>query len=458
MGSSSDLKDLLRERVATKYTIDDLKETGKKIRQAVPIENLGTVSKIDRDPVQFINSVEQNLIKSLLPMRHQRMGASQAAFFRGTAELMAYDLRQGEKSGINLLIDGDAHLQNFGFYASPERNLLFDLNDFDEAQINSFEFDIKRLLTSVYLLGDQQGFDSDDLDDLVQNDASIYRKTLRDLFKLGALDRFYQSTEVERLVQVIPGAEDSPLLAKFIKKATKRNNDSVIKKYTETNEAGHMRFKDDPPSSVHIDQTTYQAIYDGFTQYRKTTRPDILVLLSQYRITDIIHHSVGIGSFGTNCYLILLSGLGGSHLVLQVKEALPPRRELLPNMERMTLQQEVSQGQRIIAAQMILQKASDPFLGWFNVDNKSYYVRQFRDMKGSVDLDELSFPEFKYYTQITAYLLAMAHAQTPQAAVVTGYLDKHFDSAVQTWSKWYLNQVKADYSAFMRAVKQRVLA
>ncbi|EGF35616.1 hypothetical protein AAULR_08171, partial [Lacticaseibacillus rhamnosus MTCC 5462] len=172
-------------------------------------------------------------------------------------------------------MDGDAHLQNFGFYASPERNLLFDLNDFDEAQINSFEFDIKRLLTSVYLLGDQQGFDSDDLDDLVQNDASIYRKTLRDLFKMGALDRFYQSTEVERLVQVIPGAEDSPLLAKFIKKATKRNNDSVIKKYTETTEAGHMRFKDDPPSSVHIDQTTYQAIYDGFTQYRKTTRPDI---------------------------------------------------------------------------------------------------------------------------------------------------------------------------------------
>ncbi|MDE3316916.1 DUF2252 domain-containing protein [Lacticaseibacillus zeae] len=458
MGSSSDIKDLLRERVAAKYTIDDLKETGKKIRETAPIESLAAVSKIDRDPVQFINSVEQNLTESLLPMRHQRMGASQAAFFRGTAELMAYDLRQGEKSGINLLIDGDAHLQNFGFYASPERNLLFDLNDFDEAQINSFEFDIKRLLTSVYLLGDQQGFEADKLDELVQTDASIYRKTLRDLFKLGALDRFYQSTEVKHLMQEIPGAEDSQLLAKFVKKATKRNNDSVVKKYTLTTDDGHMRFKDDPPSSVRLDQATYQAIYDGFTQYRKTTRADILVLLSQYRITDIIHHSVGIGSFGTNCYLVLLSGLGGGHIVLQVKEALPPRQELLPHTERMTLQQEVSQGQRIIAAQMILQKASDPFLGWFNVGDKSYYVRQFRDMKGSVDLEELNFTEFQYYTQITAYLLAMAHAQTPQAAVVTGYLDKHFDSAVQRWSKWYLNQVKADYSAFLRAVDTHLLA
>ncbi len=370
---------------------------------------------------------------------------------------MAYDLQQGEKSGINLLIDGDAHLQNFGFYASPERNLLFDLNDFDEAQINSFEFDIKRLLTSVYLLGDQQGFDADKLDELVQTDASIYRKTLRDLFKVGALDRFYQSTEVSHLVQSIPGAEDSALLSKFVKKATKRNNDSVIKKYTTTID-GNMRFKDDPPSSVRLDKATYQAIFDGFTQYRKSTRPDILVLLSEYRITDIIHHSVGIGSFGTNCYLVLLSGLGGSHLVLQVKEALPPRPELIPNTERITLQQEVSQGQRIIASQMILQKASDPFLGWFNVGDKSYYVRQFRDMKGSVDLEELTFPEFQYYTQITTYLLAMAHAQTPQAAVVTGYLDKSFDSVVQRWSKWYLNQVKADYSAFMRAVQTHMLA
>ncbi|CAD7484128.1 DUF2252 domain-containing protein [Lacticaseibacillus paracasei] len=457
MGSSSDLKDLLRERIAAKYTIDDLKDTGKKIRKTAPIESLAAVSKIDRDPVQFINSVERNLTKSLLPMRHSRMGASQAAFFRGTAELMAYDLQQGEKSGINLLIDGDAHLQNFGFYASPERNLLFDLNDFDEAQINSFEFDIKRLLTSVYLLGDQQGFDADKLDELVQTDASIYRKTLRDLFKVGALDRFYQSTEVSHLVQSIPGAEDSALLSKFVKKATKRNNDSVIKKYTTTID-GNMRFKDDPPSSVRLDKATYQAIFDGFTQYRKSTRPDILVLLSEYRITDIIHHSVGIGSFGTNCYLVLLSGLGGSHLVLQVKEALPPRPELIPNTERITLQQEVSQGQRIIASQMILQKASDPFLGWFNVGDKSYYVRQFRDMKGSVDLEELTFPEFQYYTQITTYLLAMAHAQTPQAAVVTGYLDKSFDSAVQRWSKWYLNQVKADYSAFMRAVQTHMLA
>ena len=313
------------------------------------------------------------------------------------------------------------------------------------------------MLTSVYLLGDQQGFDADKLDELVQTDASIYRKTLRDLFKVGALDRFYQSTEVNHLVQSIPGAEDSALLSKFVKKATKRNNDSVIKKYTTTID-GNMRFKDDPPSSVRLDKATYQAIFDGFTQYRKSTRPDILVLLSEYRITDIIHHSVGIGSFGTNCYLVLLSGLGGSHLVLQVKEALPPRPELIPNTERITLQQEVSQGQRIIASQMILQKASDPFLGWFNVGDKSYYVRQFRDMKGSVDLEELTFPEFQYYTQITTYLLAMAHAQTPQAAVVTGYLDKSFDSAVQRWSKWYLNQVKADYSAFMRAVQTHMLA
>nr|WP_204123032.1 DUF2252 domain-containing protein [Lacticaseibacillus mingshuiensis] len=445
------LQQLLRDQSVMKNdtALDALKAQGKALRDTIPAETLGERTLSGRDPVAYIEAIEQNLIQELMPQRHAKMAASPAAFFRGTAELMAYDLSHEPQSGIRVLSDGDAHLQNFGFYASAERNLLFDLNDFDEAAPNSFEFDLKRLATSVYLLGAQRHFDEAPMDDLVQNLVRTYRKALKHAFKEGALERFYASSNVEQLLAALPDEDDVEFVKRVMAKAQKQTNESVVAKYTERATATRLRFKDAAPRSVHVEPGREIALMSGYLDYQKTTRADITLLLGQYHVSDIIRHSVGIGSFGTYCYLILLTGLGGSHLVLQVKEALPRRRELAPNNLAVTLDREVSEGQRIIAAQQILQKASDPFLGWFNLDGKSFYVRQFRDMKESINLDRLEWGQFEAYCRICAYLLAMAHAQSPTAAVADGYLNRDVDIAIQGWAKDYLHQVVDDYAAFV---------
>lgn len=429
--------------------IEALRARGKALRQQVPIEGLGRRPVLTRDAVAFVESTEQHFIKELVPQRHAKMLASPAAFFRGTAELMAYDLSHEVQSGIRVLADGDAHLQNFGFYASPERNLLFDLNDFDEAAPNSFEFDLKRLVTSTYLLGAQQHFGEKDMDDLAKNMVKIYRKTTKQAFKENALTRFYASTEVHHLVDNLELASSAEFIDKVVEKAAKRDNESVVRKFTETNHLGQLRFKENAPSSVHVEPDVEVTLMAAIGKYVKTVRPDTALLMSQFHVTDIIRHSVGIGSFGTNCYLILFTGLGGSHLVLQIKEALPRRRALAPKRLAVTLNQEISAGQRIISAQQILQKASDPFLGWFNIGKKSFYVRQFRDMKESVPVDKLNWAQFVGYTSVCSYLLAMAHAQTPIDAVASGYMNKSFDATIQKWAKNYLHQVVNDYSEFV---------
>lgn len=441
-----ELKKLQRQTNIT--NILALHDLGKAHRNSVPLVALGRRPVIERDPVMFIEAIEANLIQELLPQRHEKMAANPAAFFRGTAELMAYDLSHEPQSHLRVLTDGDAHLQNFGFYASPERNMLFDLNDFDEAAPNSFEFDVKRLATSIYLFGGQEHFGETAVDALVQEVARTYRKTLKKAFKTGALERFYASTAVGSMAAGLPEEADAEFVREVVRKAANRDNESVVKKFTVQN-GTHLRFKDAPPRSVHLEQGQEIALMHGFLQYQQTTRADVALLLGQYHITDIIRHSVGIGSFGTSCYLILLTGLGGSHLVLQVKEALPRRRDLLPKRLAVNLDQEISEGQRIISSTQILQKASDPFLGWFNVDGKSFYVRQFRDMKGSIDVATLSWPQYQAYARVCGYLLAMAHAQSPMAAVAAGYMNKDFDRAIQHWAKDYLHQVTADYAAFI---------
>lgn len=450
----SDEKQLLDQietpaEISTKNAVELLQERGRALRSQVPITNLGRRPVIQRDPVKIIDKTESHLIAELVPLRHSKMLATPAAFFRGTAELMAYDLSHEAQSGIRVLADGDAHLQNFGFYASPERNLLFDLNDFDEAAPNSFEFDLKRLVTSTYLLGSQSHFDEKEMDELASNLVRIYRKTTKTAFKKGALDRFFFSTKVSELIDKLPVEENAEILNKIVAKASKRDNESVVRKFTETTDEGNLRFKDNAPSSVHVPTEVEDKLKLGFISYLKTTRSDTALLLSQYHITDIIRHSVGIGSFGTSCYLILLTGMDNTHLVLQIKEALPRRRELGPNALVVTLEKERNSGRRIIAAQQILQKASDPFLGWFSVGKKSFYVRQFRDMKESVKVEQLNWQQFQVYTGTCSFLLALAHAQTPIDAMACGYMNKSFDATIQAWCKNYLHQVEDDYAPFV---------
>jgi len=449
------VKELDLTELHVTHDVKTLHQNGKSRRDKVPFAHLGVYKVSTRDANAAIKRVEAALIPELIPMRHQRMAASAFAFFRGTAEVMAGDMVHQTRSKINVVASGDAHIGNFGFYASPERRLLFDLNDFDEAGVNSFEFDLKRLLVSIVLAGEANGFKDSKLIKLVERASEVYQFGINKAMSFTTLDRFYVSSEIHELFREMQvDAEPIAFVQPIIKKAMQHDSERVVEKFTTTDALGHVMFRDVPPKSIHVTDETYKAIEAGINDYRQTTRPDVNLLLSNYHVTDIIRHSVGVGSFGTRCYLVLFTSNDNSHLVLQVKEALPTREFILPDKKRITLAQEIDEGQRIIDAQRILQKASDPFLGHFNLNDHSYYVRQFRDMKESIDLTALDWQNFKLYAQACAYLLALSHAQSPTVPAIQGYIGNkdEFNTAMSEWTAEYVNQVKQDYQNFVEAL------
>ncbi|MCH4172023.1 MAG: DUF2252 domain-containing protein [Lactobacillus sp.] len=443
-------------RVQVQQTIAELKEDGQQQAKFVPYDQLASYQFKNRDSLKIMGRVREMLIPELIPLRNQRMLASKFAFFRGSVELMDYDLVHGTNTGLPAIICGDAHIGNFGFFASPERQLLFDLNDFDEAGINFWEWDLKRLLVSILLAGENNGFDPDKLAKLLVKTSKEYRKGLQNVFEISALDRYYPKHSINQLITMVDDDDNRELLQKIIAKAQEHNSEQVVAKFTETDKMGRTFFKENAPKSVRPKNAVIKQLTKQFAQYRATVRPDVALLLSSYHFTDVIRHSVGVGSFGTLCYLILLTNIDGSHLVLQVKEALPARKLRATNHASLTLELEASQGQRIIDCQKILQSASDPFLGYFQTENKSFYVRQFRDMKESIDLTKLNWQQFKTYVKTCALILANAHAQSPRSAAILGYVaaGKAFDEAIATWAKSYVPQVSADYAVFQKAFGQ----
>lgn len=428
------------------------KKMGKQLRDAFSFDDLGTFTPIDRDPNYLMDQVRSILIPELLPERTQRMNQSVFSFFRGTAELMEYDLIRQPNSPIHAVICGDAHIGNFGFFGSPERHLLFDLNDFDETGINPFEWDVKRLTVSTLLAGQESQFDSEKLTALLPELGATYRESLRAMFERTTLNRFYPVNNVETVLATIPAKSlHSEKLQKLLNKAGKRDSEQVVRKFTETDDDGNCRFKENAPRTRHVNDNVTKHLQRYLSKYRQTLQPDVNLLLSQFEITDIVRHSVGVGSFGSLCYLVLLTSFDGSHLVLQIKEALPTR-QLAEQLPEEDAQFEQNEGKRIVNCQKILQSASDPFLGYFATPTKSFYVRQFRDMKASVDLAELDWDQFEAYAKTCAWVLGIGHAQSPTAGLILGYVghSDRFDQAVAKWSQSYVTQVAADYQSFQK--------
>lgn len=439
-------------KVQVNKTVAELRELGKAKRAEVPVERLGEFTPTGRDSRAMMDQVRQLLIPELLDQRTQRMGASAFAFFRGTAELMEADLAHQPDSGILTFTCGDAHIGNFGFYASPERRLLFDLNDFDEAGIAPWEWDLKRLVVSVLLAAQANGVKNKKIREALPQVAASYRKSIKRMFEQTTLNRFYPANDVEKLIQASSlDANSAKLLMALITHANKHDSEQVVRKFTTLDLRGGLCFRENAPKTTHVqdDFTTHVQAY--FAAYRQTLRPDVNLLLSQYHITDVVRHSVGVGSFGSRCYLILLTSIDGSHLVLQVKEALPTRRRGSQLADRLTAELEQTEGQRIVDSQKILQSASDVFLGYFAGTDRSYYVRQFRDMKESVDLTQLDWNQLQTYANTCAWTLAMAHAASPTAAMIRGYVGssgKAFDQEMANFAWAYAKQVQADYRAF----------
>jgi len=437
------------------HTVAELIAIGKARRSVTSFDQLGTFVPVKRDAAAYLKHVREMLVPELLPLRRERMSASAFAFFRGSVELMDYDLDYQHSTEIPAVVCGDAHLGNFGFYASPERRLVFDLNDFDEAGVHPREWDLRRLLVSIILAARNNDYKPKKVEKLVREASASYREGIKRRFDQTTLKRFYRDNEVQAVLNFGGEPEDTAnFIADLVKKASKRNSEQVVRKFTWTNSQGERQFKDNAPRSVHVNKKTYRNLKRGIKQYLQTVRTDVALLLSQYEVTDIIRHSVGVGSFGSLCYLVLLTSTDGSHMVLQIKEALPTRKVGSQSRPELTAALELTEGQRIVSSQRILQSTSDVFLGYFQMADKSFYVRQFRDMKESIDIATLDWGQFKAYANTCAMILAQAHAQSPTAAMIRGYVgssDK-FDEAMEQWATAYVSQVEDDFQTFLELV------
>ncbi|MEV1291093.1 DUF2252 domain-containing protein [Pseudonocardia sp. NPDC049635] len=419
----------------------------------------------DRDPVALLEGQHASRLPDLVPVRIGRMLQSPFAFYRGGAALMARDLADAPVSGVDVVLCGDAHISNFGFYASPERELVFDLNDFDEAGVGPWEWDVRRLAASVHIGGRDIGLSEDACSDAVVAAADAYRRVLRQFVELSAVDRYFYRVDTSDVAERLGEAGRRTWL-KAADKARTRTSEQVLRKLTVKSEHGALRIDDQPPVLQHVDHASAEEIELLFDRYRSTLREDVAFLLSQFRPVDFALRVVGVGSVGTRCYLIALQGPAGEVLFLQAKEAQASvltshggRPPVVPGREGGAGHVE---GHRVVAAQRILQTTSDPFLGWISGwagetgdrPRVDYYWRQFRDMRGSIDPATLSPVEFRAYGTLCAALLARAHGQSPGGRVIAGYLGRSERYAVATaeWAAGYADVAEADFEAVAAAV------
>ena len=425
---------------------------GKELRSLMSREAHAEYKMLDRDPVAILAHQDEMRLPELRELRRERMAQSRFTFYRGSARLMAHDLAQGADTGLHTVICGDAHLANLGLYASPERRLAFDLNDFDEAAIGPWEWDVKRLATSFILGTRDRVFNEDAVKRITLECVESYRETLNHLATLSALERYYFNVGDDAIARFGRlGSQGS--FAKSIDKAVNRDSAHAVARFAVDDEMGRKRFLEDPPVLTHIDSVVENRIVRSLNGYLETANPAIVQLMKQYSFTDLARRVVGVGSVGTRCFIALFTCTDHSYLVLQVKQAMPSVVSEFADVNENTLRYSlpVNNGNRVISYQQILQAVSDPFLGSFSVDGRDFYVRQFRDMKGSIDLDKLTEKEYWKYANACGVLLARAHAQSFTVQQIAGYMGKSdaFDHAILTWGLTYAEQVDLDYQRFI---------
>jgi uncharacterized protein (DUF2252 family) len=417
-----------------------------------------------RNPIAILEEENGRRIPDLVPIRMGRMLESPFAYYRGTAGVMAYDLTNEPVTEYQVVCCGDAHVANFGLFASPERRLMFDLNDFDEASNAPWEWDVKRFAASVVVGARDNAYRGSDIRDITELAVNVYRTTMHDLFEMSALDRYYFHVEAEWL-EANALARVRPL-RDAVRKARTRTSAGVLEKLTQATADGGRRIKEVPHTTRHVDYVSAEEEAALFEQYRNTLRADAALLLAQFTLVDYALRVVGVGSVGTRCYLLLFIGPSGEPLFLQVKEAGPSVLERYGGhrcrLERLPPVDHGHQGYRVVAGQRILQAHSDGFLGWIEsvpdqttLPSTDFYFRQFRDMKGSVETRGLRRSEYEAYVSQCAGNLARAHSQSPGAAAIAGYLGNsgRFDEAVAAWSVAYADQAERDYAALEGAVR-----
>jgi uncharacterized protein (DUF2252 family) len=444
------------------------KDMGRAVRKAIPRTALGAwEAPADRpEPIATLQAQNRDRVSELVPLRFERMSASPFAFYRGAAAVMAQDLATRPRTTLRVQLAGDAHLANFGGFATPERSMIFDLNDFDETLPGPFEWDVQRLVASFTVAGRHRGFSAAACANLVELVAGSYCKAMTDFAHRSRLDVWYARLEADDILAQWGSKVDPAHVEAFqkrLQKARGRTSERAVSRYTTVTEDGLLQIISQPPVLVPLRELageTPEAARDlaaqVFQNYRTTLADDRALLLGGYRVVDVARKVVGVGSVGTRCWIVLLVATDdeGDDLVLQVKEAGPSVLESVAARSDYA-----NHGQRVVEGQRLMQAASDPLLGWTTVGGldgvtRDYYVRQMWDWKTSADLETMDEVRMDVYAHLCGWTLARAHARTGDRKVLAGYLGtgRTFTRAMQDFADSYADQNQRDFDAFKAAI------
>ena len=426
---------------------------GRALRTRVPRSSLGEwTPPVNRpDPVEMVLESHEGRLDWLIPIRVGRMVASPYGFLRGTAIVMAEDVAHLPATGITPVICGDSHFGNFGFYASPERDLVIDLNDFDEAHPGGWEWDLRRLVASIWVAGRQNNHSEQTCESAARACVAAYRGEVRVLAEQPLLSRSYQRVDIDKLIANTAQNSLRTEIERAARRARSRTSDRALPRFTEEHQ-GSRRIVEEPPLMTRVDPQEADLIGAALDEYLTTLAPHWRRALAGYTLLDIAHKVVGVGSVGLRAYVALLEGSSPDDVVfLQLKQA---RRSVLARYVHGDSAWHAHQGQRVVEYQQALQTVSDPLLGWATVEDRQYYVRQFRNMKGTIALDAIDSQALADYAGIVGQLLAKGHARTSGASMISGYAgsSERLDIALARFARLYADQTEADHGALVRAV------
>jgi uncharacterized protein (DUF2252 family) len=413
------------------------------------------------DPVSIVEAANAVREQSLVPLRMGRMAASPFAFLRGSCGVMACDLAGTPTSGPQVMLAGDAHINNFGLYGTPQRDVVVDINDFDEATVGPWEWDLKRLVASVNVAGRDNGLDDDERRSAVLRCVSGYRRNARRLMHFGVLETWSLFAHADLVRHEVEldwagerfGGKFRAVIKKSLAKARRTHSGSFLKKVARREADGNWRFVEDPPILTALDVDLKAKVIASLTEYAESLPPEYRYMLHRYSVADVCHRVVGVGSVGMRAYLVLLFGNGDDDpLFLQVKEAMPPSNAAYLPPVRFRVDHE---GRRVVVTQRSLQSLGDPLLGHTTIDERPYFVRQMKNLKASMPTEWLTGEPFEFWGWVCGAILARAHARTGDIAKIAGYIGKsdEFSEALAEFAEAYGDQTERDHRALVKATK-----